>query len=56
MQGVIRCPYRRGGSDGEGKFGERGGEAMSGIDLDAEFVVAAAQILDEGMTGADYPG
>jgi hypothetical protein len=29
---------------------------MSGIGVDAEFVVAAAQILDEGMTGAGYPG
>ena len=43
-------------SDGEGEFGERGGEAMSGIGVDAEFVVAAAQILDERMTGVDHPG
>jgi hypothetical protein len=29
---------------------------MPGIGVDAEFVVAAAEILDEGMAGADYPG
>jgi hypothetical protein len=32
------------GSDGESEFGECGGELMSGIGVDAEFVVAAAEI------------
>ena len=34
--------------DGLRKFGERGGEAVLGIDLDTEFVVTAAEVLDKG--------
>jgi len=41
--------------DGLRKFGERGGEAVLGIDLDTEFVVTAAEVLDKGMSGADHP-
>ena len=39
--------------DGEGELGEGRGEPMSGIDVKAEFVVAAAQVLDECVSGAD---
>jgi hypothetical protein len=53
-----RCPARGSatasppsvlGSDGEGEVGERVCEPMSGIDLGSEFVVAAAQVLDEAV-------
>ncbi len=50
----VPCP-RGGGSDGESEFGERGGEPILGISVDAEFVVAAAEVLDEGVPGADDP-
>ena len=53
-EGVRRPPLSGADSDGESEFGERVGEAMSGVGVDAEFVVAAAQVLDEGMTGADH--
>lgn len=42
-------------SDGEGKFGEGCWEPMSGVDVKAEFVVAAAEVLHEGVPGADQP-
>jgi hypothetical protein len=38
------------GSDGEREFGERGGEQVSGIGVDAEFVVTAAQIRPATLT------
>ncbi len=36
MRGCCRWEI----SDGAGEFGERGGEAVLGIDVDTEFVVA----------------
>ena len=41
-------------SDGEREFGEGRGEAVSGIDIEAEFVVAAADVLHEGMPRSDH--
>ena len=43
-------------SDGKGEFGERRREPVPWVDLDAEFVVAVADVLDEGMSGADHAG
>ena len=42
--------------DSEGEFGEGGTEPMSRVEIRAEFVVAAAQILDERVPGADHFG
>ena len=41
-------------SDGEGEFGERRREAQLCRDVGGEFVVAAAEVLDEGMPGGDH--
>jgi hypothetical protein len=41
-------------SDGQSEFGERGCHPMPRIDIDTEFVVAAAQVLDERVPGADH--
>ena len=46
-----RLPLR---SDSEGEFREGRQEPMPWIDIKAEFVAAAAKILDEGMPGADH--
>jgi hypothetical protein len=43
-------------SDAVGEFGECRCNPVPGIDVDAEFVVAAAQVLDEAVSGADHPG
>ena len=42
--------------DSEGEFGEDRGEPMSWIDIKAEFVVAAAEVLDERMPCIDHSG
>ncbi len=39
-----------------GEFGERGGDPQRGAGVDSEFVVAAAQILHEGVPGDDHLG
>jgi len=44
-----------GRSGGEGQFGERGYHAIRGRGLGREFVVAAPQVLYEGMPGGDDP-
>jgi hypothetical protein len=36
-----------------GEFGEDLRESMPGVCIDSEFVVAAAEVLDEGMPGTD---
>jgi hypothetical protein len=41
-------------SDGEGEFGEDRGEPMSRVDMQAEFVVALAEVLYEGVSCADH--
>ena len=41
-------------SDGEGEFGKDRRKPMPRVDIDAELVVAAADILDEGMPCADH--
>ncbi len=43
------------GSDGVRELGERGRESMSRINVGGKFVVAAANILDKGVTEADHP-
>ena len=43
-------------SDGEGEFGEGRREPMLWVKLHAQFVVAAAEVLHECVSGADYPG
>ena len=44
------------GLDGEDEFGEGRGQPMPGGSIQPEFVVAAAEILDEGMSGANHAG
>ena len=39
--------------DGEGEFGEGLRDAMPRVDIRAEFVMAAVEILDEGVSCAD---
>ena len=39
-----------------GEFGEDRWELMSWVDIDAEFVVAAAEVLDERVPGTDHSG
>ena len=41
-------------SDSEGELGEGRRESMPWINTKAELVVAAAEILDKGVSGADY--
>jgi hypothetical protein len=37
-----------------GKFGEGRGDPMHRVDIDTEFVVSAAEVLDECVPGTDY--
>lgn len=39
--------------DGEGEFGEGLRDPMPRIDIKVEFVVAAVEVLDEGVSRAD---
>ena len=41
-------------SDGAGEFGEDRCEPMPSVNIDAEFVVAAADVLDERVPGTDH--
>jgi sigma-70-like protein len=41
-------------SDSEGEFGEGRRESMPWINIKAEFVVATAEVLNEGVSGADH--
>ena len=41
-------------SDGEGEFGEGLRDPMPRVGIDAEFIVTAVEILDEGVSRADY--
>ena len=43
-------------SDGEGEFGEGRGEPLLWVEFHAEFVVAAAEVLDDCVSGADHAG
>src|SRR5947209_3168984 len=43
-------------SDGEGEFGEGRREPMLWVEFYAEFVVAAADVLDECVSGTDHAG
>jgi hypothetical protein len=43
-------------SDGEGEFGEGRWELLLWVEFHAEFVVAAAEVLDECVSGADHAG
>jgi hypothetical protein len=43
-------------SDGEGEFGEGCRELSFRVGIDAEFVVAAPEIPDERVAGADHAG
>src|ERR671927_950610 len=40
--------------DGEGEFGEGRRESMFRVGIRAEFVVAAAHVLDKSVSGADH--
>jgi hypothetical protein len=51
--GADTCGAR---SNGEGEFGEGRREPMPRIGIHAEFVVAAAEVLDERVPCADDPG
>lgn len=44
----MRC------SDGEAEFGERCWDPVVGIEVEGQFVVAAAQVLDERMSDTDH--
>lgn len=44
-----------GRSDGAGEFGEGRREPMRLVSIHAEFVVAAAKVLDERVPGTDHP-
>jgi hypothetical protein len=44
------------GSDGEGKVGESDRESMARIEVDGEFIMPAAEVLDEGVSGTDQSG
>jgi hypothetical protein len=41
-------------SDRLGEFGERGGDPQHGRGVDGEFVMAAVEVLHEGVSGDDY--
>lgn len=43
-------------SDGKGKFDEGGREPMAQVGIDSEFIVAASEVLDEGVPSTDHPG
>lgn len=43
-------------SDGEGQLGKGRGEPVSGVKIDAKFVVAPAEILNKCVSGADDAG
>ena len=49
LAGVKLC------SDGEGEFGEGHRDLLPRVCVHAEFVVAAANILDERVSGTDHP-
>ena len=42
-------------SDGPSEFGEDRWEPMLSVGFHAEFVVAAPEVLHEGVPGTDYP-
>jgi len=46
---------RAGESDRWGELGERRGDPQCGTDIDCELVVAAVQVLDEGVAKAGGP-
>jgi hypothetical protein len=46
----------RQGSDGEGKFGEDRLKPAAGLSIVSEFVVAAAQVLNESVPATDHLG
>jgi hypothetical protein len=54
MEGKQPHPRLTLRSDSEGEFGEGSREPMPWIGIKAEFVAAAAKILDEGVPGADH--
>ena len=43
-------------SDDEGEFGERLWDAAARVDIKAEFIMAAVQVLDKCVSCADYSG
>jgi hypothetical protein len=43
-------------SDGEGELGKGRWEPLLWVEFHAEFVVAAAEVLDEGVSGTDHAG
>jgi hypothetical protein len=54
--GMRAWPARAGPSlDGVGEFGEGCREPIPRVNIDSEFVVAAAEVLDECVPGTDHP-
>jgi hypothetical protein len=47
--------HRSARSDGAGEFGEGRREPMPPVDIRAEFVVAATEVLHESVPGTDHP-
>jgi hypothetical protein len=65
VQGAVLAPLRCGidgrvelvlgrRSDRLGEFGERGGDPQGRWGVDGKFVVAAAKVLHEGVSGDDH--
>ncbi len=54
--GRNSLPRWRRCSDGEGEFGEARFEPVAGLGIEAEFVVSAAQVLNERMSATDHLG
>jgi hypothetical protein len=53
---VVNCGVEPGRSDGSGEFVEGGCDAKTAVaGFEPEFVVAAPQVLDEGMPCDDCP-
>ncbi len=60
MVALLHCeqpghagPSRARRSDGMGEFGERGRKPQPRVGVDGEFVVAAADVLNQSVPGAD---
>jgi hypothetical protein len=50
----VLNPRPVGGSDRVGEFGERGGDPQGRWCVESEFVVAASEVLHEGVSGDDH--
>jgi hypothetical protein len=49
-------PWSVSTSDRQGEFGERRGDSRPGWDVESKFVVSAAKVMEEGVSGDDHLG